>query len=169
MAMKAYSVDPDLCRSMTVSQPRYSETGFSLVELMIASVILLVGVVSVMSMVLFALSANYASRIESAAMRLSQQKLEELRSLPLDDMKLLGPGNPLNAESNIDFSADPDPAYASSTSLTLNKTKNTTLHFETRWNVAAQGTRKMITVATRKTDGSLYGFKPVNLRVAKSP
>jgi type II secretory pathway pseudopilin PulG len=169
MAVKSYSFDPDLCRSMTVGKTHYSETGFSLIELMIASVILLVGVVSVMSMVLFALSANYASRIESAALRLSQQKLEELRSLPLDDTKLLGPGSPLDAERNIDFSADPDPAYSSSTSLTLNRTKNTTLHFETRWNVAAQGTRKMITIATRKTDGSLYGFKPVNLKVVKSP
>jgi prepilin-type N-terminal cleavage/methylation domain-containing protein len=154
---------------MRVGNPHHSETGFSLIELMIASVILLMGVTSVMSMVLFALSANYASRVESAALRLSQQKLEELRSLPIDDTKLLGPGNPLDAESNIEFSASLDTGYSSSSSLTLNRTKNTTLHFETRWNVAAQGARKTITVATRKTDGNLYSFKPVNLKVVKSP
>src|SRR6266446_10934961 len=90
---------------MRVGKPHHSETGFSLIELMIASVILLMGVTSVMSMVLLALSANYASRVESAALRRSQQKLEELRSLPIDDTKLLGPGNPLDSESNIDFSA----------------------------------------------------------------
>jgi len=154
---------------MRTGKPQNLETGFSLIELMIASVILLVGITSVMSMVLFALSANYASRVESAALRLSQQKLEELRSLLIDDTKLLGPGNPLDAESNIDFSASLDTGYSSSASLTLNRTKNTTLHFETRWNVAAQGARKIITVATRKTDGNLYGFKPANLKVVKSP
>src|SRR6266446_7817231 len=127
---------------MRVGKPHHSETGFSLIELMIASVILLMGVTSVMSMVLLALSANYASRVESAALRRSQQKLEELRSLPIDDTKLLGPGNPLDSESNIDFSASLDTGYSSSSSLTLNRTKNTTLHFETRWNVAAQGARE---------------------------
>ena len=154
---------------MRVGKPHHSETGFSLIELMIASAIFLIGVTSILSMVLFALSENYASRLESAALRLSQQRLEELRSLPIDDTKLVGPGNPLDAESNIDFSASLDPGYSSNSSLTLNRTKNTTLHFETRWNVAAQGARKIITVATRKTDGNLYIFKPVNLKVVKSP
>ena len=154
---------------MRVCKPHESEIGFSLIELMIASTILLIGITSVMSMVLLALSANYASRIESAALRLSQQKLEELRSLPIDDTKLIGPGSPLDGEGNVDFSASLDAGYSSSTSLTLNRSKNTILDFETRWNVGTQGARKIITVATRKSDGSPHGFKPLNIKVVKSP
>ena len=143
--------------------------GFSLIELMIAAVILVMGVVSVMSLVLFALSASYASRIESAALRLSQQKLEELRSLPIDDVKLLGPGSLLDSQRKIDFGTAADPAYSVAETLILNWTKNTSLHFETRWNVAPQGAKKIIIVATRQTDGSFYDFKPVNLRLLKAP
>jgi Tfp pilus assembly protein PilV len=146
-----------------------SGAGFSLVELMFASTVLLIGITSVMSMVLFALSANYVSRVESAALRLSQQKLEELRSLSMDDTKLTGPGNPLDGEDKIDFNTNLEVGYSSSASLTLNRTKNTTLHFETRWNIVTQGTRKIITVATRKSDGNLHGLEPVNLKVVKSP
>jgi Tfp pilus assembly protein PilV len=144
-------------------------TGFSLIELMLASTILLIGVVSVISMVLFALSENYLFRVESAALRLSQQKLEELRSLPMDDTKLTGPGNPLDEDGKIDFNANLEAGYSSSTSLTLNKTKNTSFHFETRWSVVTQGTRKIITVATRKSDGNLPGAEPVSLKVVKCP
>src|SRR5262245_35753416 len=118
--------------------------GFSLIELMIAAVILVMGVVSVMSLVLFALSASYASRIESAALRLSRQKLEELRSLPIDDIKLLGPGSLLDSQRKIDFGTAADPAYSVAATLILNWTKNTSLHFETRWNVAPQGAKKII-------------------------
>jgi len=145
------------------------EAGFSLIELMLASTILLIGVISVISMVLFALSENYLFRIESAALRLSQQKLEELHSLPMDHTKLTGPGNPLDKDGKIDFNANLEAAYSSNTSLTLNKTKNTTLQFETRWSVVTQGTRKIITVATRQSEGNLPGADPVSLKVVKCP
>jgi Tfp pilus assembly protein PilV len=156
-------------RLMRGGSPNTLETGFTLIELMLASTILLIGVISVISMVLFALSENYLFRVESAALRLSQQKIEELRSLPIDDTNLTGPGNPLDEDGKIDFKANSEPAYSSSTSLTLNKTKNTTLYFETRWSIVAQGTRKIITVATRKSDGNLRGTQPVNLKLVKSP
>ena len=146
-----------------------SQAGFTLIELMIASLILVIGVVSVMSMVLFALSANYTSKIESTALRLTQQKLEELKSLPVDDSKLIGPGNPLDSENNIDFNASPDPFYSSSTLMTLSKFKKTSISFETRWNIGAAGAQKVITVATRNTAGTSYPLKPVSLKVVKAP
>jgi Tfp pilus assembly protein PilV len=154
---------------MKISVFDNSGAAFSLIELMIASAVLLMGVGAVMSMVLFALSANYAARVDSAALRLSEQKLEELKSLPMDDSRLLGPGNALDSEADIDFAVSVDPAYTSTVSLSLNKTKNTVLDFETRWNVSAQSGRKIITVATRRTKGNLYPVKPVNLKVVRSP
>jgi type II secretory pathway pseudopilin PulG len=151
------------------ANPENSETGFSLIELMLAATILLVGIASVISMMLFALSANYLSRIESAASRLSQRKLEELRALPLEDTKLIGPGNPLDESGKIDFNAGLDVAYSSITSLPLNRSKNTTLRFETRWNILTQGSLKIITVATRRSDADFSGLEPLNLKIVKSP
>jgi prepilin-type N-terminal cleavage/methylation domain-containing protein len=154
---------------MTIHIRHNLEVGFTLIELMIASLVLAMGVVSVMSMVLFALSANYASKVESTALHLTQQKLEELKSLPIDDSKLIGPGNPLNSESNIDFNVNPDPSYSSSTSMTLSKFKNTSISFETRWNIGTAGAQKIITVATRRTGGMPYQLKPISLKVVKAP
>jgi len=128
-----------------------------------------VGIVSVMSMVLFALSANYLSKAESSALHLTQQKLEELKSLPIDDSKLIGPGNPLDSENNIDFKANPNPSYSSSTLITLNKSKNSSINFETRWNIGTAGTQKIITVATHNTSRAPYRLKPINLKIVKAP
>lgn len=154
---------------MAISLRHNREAGFTLIELMIASLILVTGVISVMSMVLFALSANYTSKVESTALHLTQQKLEELKSLPIDDPRLTGPGNPLDSENNIDFNAGPDPLYSLSTLMSLSKFKNTQISFETRWNIGTIGAQKVITVATRKTAGTLYRLKPISLRVAKAP
>jgi hypothetical protein len=43
------------------------------------------------------------------------------------------------------------------------------LAFETRWNVTNAGSKKIITVATRKTEGSPIQLKPVNLKVVLAP
>jgi len=145
------------------------EAGFTLIELMIASLILVMGVVSVMSMVLFALSANFTSKVESTALHLTEQKLEELKSLPIDDSRLTGPGNPLDSENNIDFNATPDPLCSSSISMTLNKFKNTRISFETRWNIGTAGAQKIITVATRNSAETPYRLKPLSLQVVKAP
>ncbi len=145
------------------------EGGFSLAELMIASLVLMTGLTAVMSMLLFALSTNYTSRIESAALRLSQQRIEELKALPIDDSRLAGPGNSVDPEFNIDFIASPISEYFSNSELVLNKTKNTFIGFETRWNVTTTGQKKLITVATRNTAGIPFKLKPVNLRVVRAP
>jgi prepilin-type N-terminal cleavage/methylation domain-containing protein len=144
-----------------------SQSGFTLVELMIASLILITGMLSVASMVLFALSASHNNRIESAALHLSQQKLEELKSLPLDDLRLAGPGNPLDAEMNIDFDAGANPMYSASSDWVLNSFRNTRIQFETRWNVLSVGSQKMITVASRCVTGTPFHTRPANLKLLK--
>lgn len=145
------------------------QSGFTLVEMLIASLVFTVAVVSLMSMVLFALSARFSSRIESAALKLSQQKLEELKSYSLDSTALSISGNPLNSDGEIDFDASPNPQATSTAELTLNKTRNTKLSFETRWNIATSGSRKVITVATRKTSGSPFQLRPANLKLVLAP
>src|SRR5688500_17643503 len=82
-----------------------SERGFTLVEMLIASLVFTVAIVSLMSMVLFALAARYSSRIDSAALKLSQQKLEELKAHSLEHAALSISGNPLDTSGKIDFAA----------------------------------------------------------------
>ena len=145
------------------------ERGFTLVEMLIASLVFTVAIVSLMSMVLFALAARYSSRIDSAALKLSQQKLEELKAHSLEHAALSISGNPLNTSGKIDFVAAADPQATVTKQLVLNAARNTTLNFETRWNITTSGFRKIITVATRKTGGALSGVEPVNLKVVLAP
>ena len=145
------------------------ERGFTLVEMLIASLVFTVAIVSLMSMVLFALAARYSSRIDSAALKLSQQKLEELKAHSLEHAALSISGNPLDRSGKIDFAAAADPQATVMKQLVLNATRNTTLNFETRWNITTSGFRKIITVATRKTGGAPSGVEPVNLKVVLAP
>jgi competence protein ComGC len=145
------------------------EQGFTLVEMLIASLVFTVAIVSLMSMVLFALAARYSSRIDSAALKLSQQKLEELKAYPLEHPALSNSGNTLNARGKIDFAAAADPQATITSQLLLNAAHDTKLNFETRWNITNSGLRKIITVATRKAGGSPPGAEPVNLTVVLAP
>jgi hypothetical protein len=95
--------------------------------------------------------------------------MEELKALSFDDSRLNGPGNPLDSNFDIDFSAGLDSSYSSSAELTLNTAKNTKMNFETRWNVTTVGVHKIITVATRNTAGAPLLVKPASLRLVKSP
>ena len=148
---------------------RCREHGFTLVEMLIASLVFTVAIVSLMSMVLFALAARYSSRIDSAALKLSQQKLEELKAHPLEHPALSISGNILDASGKIDFAAAADPQASVTSQLLLNTARNTKLSFETRWNITNSGLRKIITVATRKTGGAPSGTEPVNLKVVLAP
>jgi hypothetical protein len=128
-----------------------------------------VAIASLMSLVLFAFAARYSSRIESAALRLTQQKLEELKAYSLEHPVLSGPGNPLNGEGRIDFSVPANPQATVISQVVLNVARNTSLSFETRWNVTSTGMRKIITVATRKIGSASAGVQPVNLKVVLAP
>jgi prepilin-type N-terminal cleavage/methylation domain-containing protein len=145
------------------------QRGFTLVEMLIASLVFTVAIVSLMSMVLFALAARYSSRIDSAALKLSQEKLEELKAHPLEHPALSITGNTLDASGKIDFAAAADPQATVTTQLPLNTARNTSLNFETRWNVTGAGVRKIITVATRKTGGVPSSSDPANLKVVLAP
>jgi Tfp pilus assembly protein PilV len=148
---------------------RCQEHGFTLVEMLIASLVFTVAIVSLMSMVLFALAARYSSRIDSAALKLSQQKLEELKAYPLEHPALAISGNLLDARGRIDFAAAADPQATVSRQLLLNAARNTNLNFETRWNITNSGLRKIITVATRKAGGVPSSAEPANLKVVLAP
>jgi type II secretory pathway pseudopilin PulG len=142
-------------------------SGFTLIELMLANLVLMVGLLSVAAMVLYALSLHFTSRVEAAAFEFSQQKLEELKSLPLDSPLLVGPGNTLDADFDIDFYSDPVPQFTLENEMVLNVTRDTRVLFETRWNITDFGSQKVITVSTRSLASSFSSLKPISLRVLK--
>ncbi len=69
-----------------LSRVKNPGSGFTLVEVMIAMVVLLVGMIGVMSMQYFSVRGNAASREMRIATNLSQQALENLKLIPYADL-----------------------------------------------------------------------------------
>ena len=142
------------------------ENGFTLLELLISSTVLTVGLLSTASLLLLALSSHFNSKLEAAALRMTQSTLEELKSLPLNHAGLADSTESLTPEHEIDFSAPSSPSHGRTTMVTLQSFSPTRLEFETRWHVRTSGGRKVITGATRKTGGH-SPFRPVNMRIVR--
>lgn len=68
------------------------EQGFSLIEVAIASVITMVGLVFLASMFTLAMSQNRMVKQHTTTTALAQQKLEELMAIEKNDARLLIPG-----------------------------------------------------------------------------
>ncbi len=67
---------------MALARSRYSsESGFSLVEVLVATGILMVGVVALGQMFYMSTTANRVARVSTMATMLAEQKMEQLRSL----------------------------------------------------------------------------------------
>ena len=62
------------------------DNGFSLVEVMIALVVLLIGMLGIMGMQYYAVAGNAASRELRMATNLSQDMIESLKSIPLANL-----------------------------------------------------------------------------------
>src|SRR5947208_16782768 len=110
---------------------RARQQGFSLLEMLIATVILLVGLVSVAQLVPASLLLNYRNRMDSSALVFAQRRLDQMLDQPLtsnsfvDDLgntcQLGDPANldvvqgtnvvNLNNETLIDFSGATPPAW----------------------------------------------------------
>lgn len=69
-----------------------SEQGFSLIEVAIASVITMVGLVFLAGMFTLAMSQNRMVKQHTTTTALAQQKLEELMAIEKNDARLLIPG-----------------------------------------------------------------------------
>lgn len=76
-----------------------SQQGFSLIEAMIAMVILSVGLMAVGLMQIGAMRSNTNANSRSDGVAISQSTLDALRSLPLDDSLLSDNGSLLDAGS----------------------------------------------------------------------
>lgn len=99
---------------MPAPRPSRHEGGFTLIEAVIASLILLVSVVFVAQMYVTAMRQNRTSRVSSHATAIAQSKLEELNAVPLAQIQYGGDlgtedgGGRKGAEGYTDFVAADD-------------------------------------------------------------
>jgi len=70
---------------------KISQRGFTLIELAVATVVLLVGVVAVMQLVPFATKTNQANRVDTTSVVIAQHYLDEMTAQPLANLTLADP------------------------------------------------------------------------------
>lgn len=76
---------------LQISGARRGEGGFTLVELLIALTVLLIGVTGILAMHMTSMHATAYSRHATEASVLGEDKMEELRTIPVDTVAAGGP------------------------------------------------------------------------------
>jgi prepilin-type N-terminal cleavage/methylation domain-containing protein len=171
-------------RSMT--ELRLRQQGFSILEMLIATVILLVGLVSVAQLVPASLLMNYRNRMDSSTLVFAQRQLDVILDQPLSSTSFTDAnlntyelGNPatpnaiqgynvvsLNNEALIDFSGAPPAAYPTSGyGFTYQDPNGIT--YDVRWAVIVTGNgsvaaSKRFFIGVRQIGGSGF-FLPITL------
>jgi type II secretory pathway pseudopilin PulG len=170
-------------------RPRKQEEGFSILEMLIATVILLVGLVAVAQLVPASVLLNYRNRMDSSALVFAQRQLDQILDQPLTSNSFLDAlgntcqlGNPatpnviqgsnvvsINNQPLIDFSQPAGaPAPTNGYSFTyqdLSDPNGTT--YDVRWAVIITGngstaSSKRFILGVRQAGGSGF-FLPITL------
>ena len=152
------------------------QKGFSLIEMMVASLVLLIGLVSVAALIGYSISSNVSSKNDTVATTAVEQQLEQLRSLAFSSTSLADGGSTLDSNGNIAtssygiFSGSPVLNYSATVSLTDSDQIGKTVNYDVRWNITTINGMKKITVAAQRTSiNSRFLRKPAQLVLFKSP
>jgi prepilin-type N-terminal cleavage/methylation domain-containing protein len=153
----------------------YSQAGFSLIELLIASFVLLIGVVSVATLIGAAVARNHSSKNDSIAMSLAEQQMEILKVVPFNILAV--GGSTLQADGRLLFenpsTGSPYPTvngYFRDISLPNSDEAGQTVNYQVRWNIAwadASNTLLRITIGARRQPNNLR-LPPVQLAYIKA-
>ena len=170
---------------------RIQQDGFSIVEMMLATVILLVGLVAVAQLVPASILLNYRNRMDSSALVFAQRQLDQMIDQPLSSnsfLDVLGnncqlgtpqPPSSANVQGNsvifvnnqtlIDFSQPPGaPAPTNGYSFTYqDPTDPNGTTYDVRWAVIVTGngsvaSSKRYILGVRQIGGSGF-FLPITL------
>jgi type II secretory pathway pseudopilin PulG len=90
-------------RSLT--RLRSSQEGFSILEMLLATVILLVGLVAIAQLVPASILLNYRNRTDSSALVFAQRELDQMLAQPLNPSS--SPPSFTDAEGNLCYLGDP--------------------------------------------------------------
>jgi type IV pilus assembly protein PilV len=88
--MKHFKSDEGSRGGMDMKETLINQKGFSLIEIMIALIILAVGLLGIAGLQITSIKGNSFSSYVTQASILAQNKLENLRNLPYEDPKLTG-------------------------------------------------------------------------------
>lgn len=162
------------------------QRGFSILEVILATIILLVGLVAVAQLVPASILLNFRNRVDSSALVFAQNELDQFLAQPLavnsftdkyGNLCSLGdPATPnlvlpsnasvltINSQTVIDFSQAPVSGYSF---LYSDSTDPQSVTYDVRWAVIVlgDGTRaysKRFIIGIRQQGGSGY-FQPVTL------
>ena len=168
---------------------RFRQRGFSLIEMLLATMILLVGLVSVAQLVPASLLLNYRNRMDSSALVFAQRQLDQMLDQPLASnafLDVLGntcqlgdPTTPnvvqgssvvsINNQTLIDFSQPQGaPAPTNGYSFTYqDPTDPNSTTYDVRWAVIITGngtvpSSKRYVLGVRRIGGNGY-FLPITL------
>lgn len=159
-----------------------SDDGFSLLELILATLVLAVALLGGMVMIVMGMARNSTNRLDSTATNVAQTVLEEVAGAPPNANPVLtivdcagnnlqittAPGGPApNANGDINFNQPPVAGYQ--VNYTVCNNGRQTL-YDVRWNIqqVPGGWAKMITVSSRQPlanqNAAMFGLPPVTLR-----
>jgi hypothetical protein len=142
--------------------------------MLLASAVLMVGIVSVVQLIPASLKSNLENRLDTTATVVAQRELDQMLGRPLSEtsftdkdqnsVSMVGPGSPVVMQGTtptIDFSA----ALVTGYSLTYTDSQGTP--FDVRWAVTTQSVNgvvmsKRITIACRPSKAN-KGIFPVTL------
>src|SRR5262249_38810601 len=126
-----------------------NQEGFSLIEMMIASTVLLIGVLSIGSLIGYSISSNFSSKNNTIATAAAERQLEQLRSLAFNS--LVDGGSTLNSSGCITFTGSPISGYSSTAALSDSDQVGVTVNYDVRWNITTVNSLRKITVAAQRS------------------
>ena len=161
------------------SRHRNSQAGVSMIELLIAGMVLVVGCLALVVLVTVAIASNNRNKMDTTGVALAQMVVEEARTLPANsplprtltdcagtaNLTKFALGGASLSGTSINFGAATVPNYNMQWVVCVGSLRST---YDVRWNVQqATSSTTLLTVAVRKkgaTSNPTYFALPINVR-----
>ena len=144
-----------------------SSEGFSLLELLLAMIILVIGVGSVATMIGYSINSDLAAKNETVAITAAERELEQLRNSSYSS--LTDGGSTLDSYGKISFSGSQVNGYFANVTVSDADQIGKAATFDVRWNITtiAGASMKKITIAAQRLNGNAR-FKPIQMTYIKA-